>query len=40
MDGRTRKNLKPGLEVDIVLKKDQRSGTLTRGIIKNILTKS
>ncbi len=40
MDGRTRKNLKPGLEVDIVLKKDQRSGTLTRGIIKNILTRS
>jgi uncharacterized repeat protein (TIGR03833 family) len=24
--------------VDIILKKDQRSGTLTRGIVKNLLT--
>ena len=40
MDGRTRKNIKPGLEVDIVLKKDQRTGKLTRGVVKNLLTKS
>ena len=40
MDGRTRKNIKPGLEVDIVLKKDQRTGNLTRGIVKDLLTKS
>jgi uncharacterized repeat protein (TIGR03833 family) len=40
MDGRTRINIKPGLEVDIVLKKDQRSGKLTRGVVKDILTKS
>ena len=40
MAGRTRKNINPGLEVDIVLKKDQRTGTLTRGIVKNILTRS
>ncbi len=40
MDGRTRKNIKPGLEVDIVLKKDQRTGKLTRGIVKDLLTKS
>ena len=40
MDGKIRRDIKPGIEVDIVLKKDQRSGTLTRGIVKNILTKS
>jgi uncharacterized repeat protein (TIGR03833 family) len=33
-----RTNIKPGLEVDIVLKKDQRTGQLTRGVVKNILT--
>lgn len=40
MDGQTRKHIKPGLEVDIVLKKDQRSGRLTRGVVKDLLTKS
>ncbi|MCP3954814.1 MAG: YwbE family protein [Desulfobacterales bacterium] len=40
MDGRKRGNIKPGLEVDIVLKKDQRTGRLTRGIVKDLLTKS
>ena len=40
MDGRTRKNIKPGLKVDIVLKKDQRTGKLTRGVVKDLLTKS
>jgi uncharacterized repeat protein (TIGR03833 family) len=40
MDGRTRKDIKPGLEVDIVLKKDQRTGRLTRGVVKDLLTKS
>lgn len=39
-DGRTRKNIKPGIEVSIVLKQDQRTGKLTRGIVKDILTKS
>jgi uncharacterized repeat protein (TIGR03833 family) len=33
-------NIKPGLRVLIVLKKDQRSGKLTEGIVKDILTKS
>ncbi len=33
-----RANIKAGLEVDIVLKKDQRTGKLTRGIVKHILT--
>lgn len=36
--GRYRKFIKPGLLVYIVLKKDQKTGTLTKGIVKNILT--
>jgi len=40
MDGRIRNDIKPGLEVDIVLKKDQRTGHLTRGVVKDLLTKS
>ena len=39
-NGQNRSQIKPGLEVDIVLKKDQRSGTLIRGIVKYILTNS
>lgn len=38
MDGKKRKHIKPGIKVAIVLKKDQRSGKLTEGIVKNILT--
>lgn len=40
MNGQNRKNIKPGIEVDIVLKQDQRTGKLTRGTVKDILTKS
>lgn len=40
MDGTNRENITVGLEVRIVLKKDQRSGELTEGIVKNLLTKS
>lgn len=40
MDGKIRKNIKSGLRVAIVLKQDQRSGILTEGIVKDILTKS
>jgi len=40
MNGQTRSNIKPGLTVLIVLKQDQRSGKLTKGIVKDILTKS
>jgi uncharacterized repeat protein (TIGR03833 family) len=40
MIGSNRKNINPGLKVLIVLKKDQRSGKLTEGIVKDILTKS
>jgi uncharacterized repeat protein (TIGR03833 family) len=36
----TRTQLKPGLRVRIVLKKDQASGKLTEGVIKEILTSS
>ena len=39
-DGKNRSNIKAGIEVDIVLKKDQRTGALTRGIVKDILTNS
>ncbi|WP_085521106.1 YwbE family protein [Tuberibacillus sp. Marseille-P3662] len=35
-----RKNIYPGQEVDIVLKKDQRTGKMTRGVVKDILTNS
>ncbi len=40
MNGTKREQIRPGLEVFIVLKKDQRSGKLTKGIVKDILTKS
>jgi len=40
MDGRDCRNIRPGLTVDIVLKKDQGSGRLTRGVVRDILTKS
>ena len=40
MNGQTRANLKPGLTVLIVLKQDQGTGKLTKGIVKDILTKS
>ena len=38
MEGTTRANIKPGMQVLIVLKKDQRTGTLTEGIVKDLLT--
>lgn len=38
MNGQNREDIYPGLEVDIILKKDQRSGELTRGRVKDILT--
>ncbi len=40
MNGKQRINIKQGLKVNIVLKKDQRSGKLTSGIVKDILTNS
>lgn len=38
MDGTVRSNIKIGALVNIVLKKDQRTGILTEGIVKRILT--
>lgn len=38
MNGQNRKDIFPGLEVEIILKKDQRSGKRTRGIVKDLLT--
>jgi uncharacterized repeat protein (TIGR03833 family) len=40
MDGKNRRDIVPGAEVDIVLKKDQRNGKLTRGFVKDLLTRS
>lgn len=40
MNGINRNDIKAGLQVFIVLKEDQRSGKLTEGIVKDILTKS
>jgi len=39
-DGRNRANIQVGIEVEIVQKKDQRTGNLTDGVVKRILTKS
>jgi len=36
MDGQYRKDIYPGLEVAIILKKDQRTGKLTYGIVKDL----
>jgi uncharacterized repeat protein (TIGR03833 family) len=40
MDGRNNSDIKPGLKVAIVLKEHQRTGQLTEGIVKDILTNS
>ena len=40
MEGTTRSNLKPGMKVIIVQKHHQRTGQLTEGIVKDILTNS
>jgi uncharacterized repeat protein (TIGR03833 family) len=39
-EGKNRSSIEVGAEVAIVLKKDQRSGTLKEGVVKRILTKS
>ena len=40
MDGRQRRNIRPGLDVSVVLKEDQRTGRLTRGVVRDLLTNS
>jgi len=40
MNGTRRCDIRPGLRVSVVMKKDQRTGRLTEGTVKDILTKS
>ncbi len=40
MNGKNRRDIKPGIHVKIVLKENQRTGELTEGYVKDILTKS
>ena len=40
VDGTRRADVRPGMRVSVVLKKDQRTGALTEGIVKDILTGS
>lgn len=40
MSGNERKNIKPGVEVMVVQKQDQKSGRKTAGIVRDVLTKS
>ena len=40
MSGQDRKDVRPGLTVNIVMKQDQRTGKLTGGTVKDVLTKS
>lgn len=40
MNGQNRDDITPGLEVEIVLKEDQATGRLTRGIVAELLTSS
>jgi uncharacterized repeat protein (TIGR03833 family) len=40
MNGILRTDIKPGMRVEVVQKQDQRSGRLTEGIVKDVLTKS
>ncbi len=39
MNGQNRNDIKKGSEVGIVLKNDQKSGTISEGIVQDILTK-
>ncbi len=40
MNGKNRSDVRPGLQVEIILKADQRTGKKTRGVVKDILTSS
>ena len=39
-DGKYRRDIRPGLTVDVVLKKDQPTGKRTRGVVAEVLTNS
>ncbi len=38
LDGQQRSDIRPGMRVEIILKKDQRTGKRTTGIVRDILT--
>lgn len=40
MDGRNRSDVQPGMKVAVILKKDQRTGMKTEGVVKDLLTNS
>lgn len=40
MDGKYKANVRPGMNVGIVLKQDQKTGKITHGVIQDVLTKS
>lgn len=40
MDGQTRSQIQPGMQVRVVEKQNQRTGKLTEGVVQRILTKS
>ena len=40
MNGTRRADIKAGMKVAVILKKDQKTGSLTYGVVKDILTKS
>lgn len=40
MDGKKRSDIKPGTQVNVILKQDQRSGKKTSGVVKDLLTNS
>ena len=40
MNGIRRADIRPGIEVEVVMKEDQRTGRLTRGVVRQILTNS
>lgn len=40
MNGKNRANIKAGIKVKVVKKEDQRTGKLTEGVVKDILTNS
>jgi uncharacterized repeat protein (TIGR03833 family) len=40
MNGQNRKDIRPGIRVDVILKQDQQTGKRTRGVVKDVLTKS
>ncbi len=40
MSGKSKSNIKIGIEVEVVEKQNQRSNKLTKGVVKRILTNS